>query len=105
MDSPISLDIACPPCPSLGFIPAFVVGFIPAFTGEARFRNTYPAEEESLYQSHGISQELIDLAAQFNISVLDLMHFDEQTATAGALGAEFYNDFNDFDQYHEQSII
>ena len=45
--------------------------------------------EEGLFQSHGISPELISLAAEFDISLADLLHFDENVSTAGASSADF----------------
>jgi len=62
--------------------------------------------QEKLYQSHGISPELLALAAEYDISLNDLTAFDEHTATAGANSADSCNDLYDTDDYyHAQPII
>ena len=83
--------------------------FIPAFVGEARFQFKFAeqccTDEEKLYQSYGISPELLALAAEYDISLTDLTAFDERTATAGAYSAASFNDLYDSDDnYHAQPI-
>ena len=68
--------------------------FIPAFVNESRFLHAFPGQnciddyEDELFRSHGISPDLISLAADFDISLADLMHYDEHVSTAGASSAE-----------------
>jgi len=82
--------------------------FIPAFIGEARFQLKFAEQCCTNEEKHGngISPEMIALAAEFEISVQDLMQFDEQSATAGAPCADTYNDYKDlydYDHINEQA--
>ena len=58
-----------------------------------------------MFQTHGISPELISLAAEYDISLNDLMGFDEQTSHAGAFSADSFNDLYDSDDNYSAHSI